>query len=668
MMCLMIYIAIANAILQLCSTVLAMRMSWHFGRRPAWAVVGITLSAIFLHSLLTFHSHMVAYEISQWSLPMSAVIAIVIFIVNGMYSVTQRTQEDLNLEKRQLAMLVERRVLDLENEVSERKRAEDALLRDHERFNSIISTQYEIATAERDLNAVMDLICERTQTLARASGAMITLTEGDETFARSASGKAGPFKGTRAKNPTGLIKLCLETGQTVRCDDVERDQRVDLDSARRMGARSSITVPLHFDRKTIGLLQVVSPEPYAFGAMDVQTLQMMAGLIGAAMSHSADFEAKQALLSEAIERADRDPLTGLLNHRAFHRRLEEEAEKCLVGNGSPFAVAVMDMNNFKFFNDAYGHTVGDEVLRQVAGALSENSRTTDTLSRYGGDEFAMILPGFGMDEAGVFAGRLTEQLSRVGYKPPGYDTVIPLSLSIGVALFPNESQSRIDVLEIADARLRRAKTGAGEQADYVRRHFTQSMAGFSMLDALVTAVDTKDRYTLCHSEDVMVYSLEIARELGLSDEEQHHVQLAALLHDVGKIGVPDSILRKPGKLTDDEFAAVKQHPEMGAIIVAAVPGFDSILDAVRHHHERWDGGGYPFGLEGTSTPLMARLMAVADAYSAMTTDRPYRTGWSSEKALGILRDGSGSQWDPDCVAAFLKVRFNESDPSLQIAA
>ena len=173
-----------------------------------------------------------------------------------------------------------------------------------------------------------------------------------------------------------------------------------------------------------------------------------------------------------------------------------------------------------------------------------------------------------------------------------------------------------------------------------------------MLDALVTSVDNKDRYTRRHSEDVMRYALQIARELGLGEAVQQTIQVAALLHDVGKIGVPDRILRKPGMLTDEEYEAIKQHPMMGAAIVGAVAGFEETLDAIRHHHERWDGGGYPGRLGGEETPLVARLMAVADAYSAMTMDRPYRKGRRPEEALAVLTDGAGCQWDPECVAAF----------------
>ncbi len=211
------------------------------------------------------------------------------------------------------------------------------------------------------------------------------------------------------------------------------------------------------------------------------------------------------------------------------------------------------------------------------------------------------------------------------------------------------------MVQLADDRLMRAKTGArrDDPVPALRRALCESIAGFPMLDALLTSVDAKDRYTRRHSEDVLSYSLAIARALGLDASAQQDIQVAALLHDVGKIGVPDHILRKPSPLTEGEFETIKQHPRMGVVIVAAVPGLEATLAAIGHHHERWDGGGYPDGLAGEAIPLFARLMAVADAYSAMTTDRPYRKGMAPAEARSILRDGAGSQWDPVCVAAFL---------------
>ena len=366
---------------------------------------------------------------------------------------------------------------------------------------------------------------------------------------------------------------------------------------------------------------------------------------------------RERLLREALERADLDPLTGLLNHRAFHKRFQEEADRAQRQN-SPLAIAILDLDNFKFFNDAYGHLVGDDVLRRIAAILQNFCRSYDTLARFGGDEFAFLMPGTSIGEAPRLAERLQRELASAEYYPPGSATPIPLSLSMGISVFPDDESVRTSALELADARLLRAKSGADDtdETEQFRKILTDSVAGFSMLDALVTAVNNKDRYTRRHSEDVMRYSLQIAQEMGLNQATQDDLATAALLHDVGKIGIPDFVLRKPSALSEEEIEIIKHHPVMGAVIVAAVPGLERTLEAVRHHHERWDGGGYPCGLQGLDIPLFARLMAVADAYSAMTTDRPYRKGHAEEKALGFLAEGAGTQWDPDCVTAFISAR------------
>ncbi len=366
---------------------------------------------------------------------------------------------------------------------------------------------------------------------------------------------------------------------------------------------------------------------------------------------------REQLLREALERADLDPLTGLLNHRAFHKRFQEEADRAQ-RQSSPLGIAVLDLDNFKFFNDAYGHLVGDDVLRVVSALLQKCCRSYDTLARFGGDEFAFLMPGTSMAEVPRLAERLRSELASAEYFPPGSTTAIPLSLSIGIAVFPDDETGRLAALELADSRLLRAKTGADEadHTEQFRKDLTDSVAGFSMLDALVTAVNNKDRYTRRHSEDVMRYCIQIAQEMEMDAVLQHDLATAALLHDVGKIGIPDFVLRKPSSLTEEEIEIIKHHPVMGAVIVAAVPGLERTLEAVRHHHERWDGGGYPDGLAGLDIPLFARLMAVADSYSAMTTDRPYRKGHVEASSLALLSEGAGTQWDPACVTAFLAAR------------
>ncbi len=363
----------------------------------------------------------------------------------------------------------------------------------------------------------------------------------------------------------------------------------------------------------------------------------------------------EALLAVALARADHDPLTGLLNHRAFHKRLKETVDAA-GADSTGGAVLLVDLENFKFFNDAYGHLAGDDVLRRISRTFESVCRPDDVLARFGGDEFALLLPGTSREEAQAAGEALRDAAGRAGYRPPGYETTIPFTLSVGLACFPDDGITPAALLEAADTRLRVAKSGgdADSHALLVRRSLAESVGGFTMLDALVTAVDNKDRYTRRHSEDVMHCCRQIAAALGLDAAAQRTLEVAALLHDVGKIGVPDAILRKPGRLTDDDYAAIKQHPLMGSVIVGAVPGFEEALDAVRHHHERWDGAGYPFGLTAEETPLPARIMAVADAYSAMTTDRPYRKGMEPAKALAILEDGAGTQWDPACVRAFLE--------------
>jgi diguanylate cyclase (GGDEF)-like protein/PAS domain S-box-containing protein len=372
-------------------------------------------------------------------------------------------------------------------------------------------------------------------------------------------------------------------------------------------------------------------------------------------------EQKDALLADAIERAERDPLTGLFDHRAFHNQLEEAAARAM-NDGTRFAVALVDVDNFKYFNDVFGHLEGDGVLLHVAEALRASCRQDDVIGRLGGDEFAILMPGVAPGDAeALLVDRFQTSTIVTDWQPRGHDSVVPLRLSFGAAVFPDEKQNTRDLLKLADERLYHNKKAGNEGIlEPLREELTALMVGFPMLDALVMAVDGKDRYTKRHSEDVLIYAVMIAQEIGMAEEDLLLLRAAALLHDVGKIGVSANILRLPTKLSDEEYEAVKRHAALGAALIEVLlrgrPEWQpTIVDAVRHHHEAWDGQGYPDGLAGEQIPLMARILAVADAFSALTTDRPYRKGMPPGKALSVLEAGAGSQWDSDCVAAFLRV-------------
>jgi diguanylate cyclase (GGDEF)-like protein len=363
------------------------------------------------------------------------------------------------------------------------------------------------------------------------------------------------------------------------------------------------------------------------------------------------------LYGAAAEAADYDSVTGLHNHRALHQHLRRELDRARE-QGYPLTVLMMDVDNFKLFNDIYGHQVGDQVLKRVAQALQAACEARDVLGRFGGDEFLAILPDSDGTRAIAVAERLRGQMMRDGFRRASEERTIPVSLAFGIATFPQDSQNRRDLLSIADANLDAAKNsedGIRGTTEAQRSHSVLRTEGsFNMLDAMVTAVDNKDRYTRRHSEDVTEYALWIAEELRLPQATMRVIHVGGLLHDVGKIGVPDEILRKPGRLSAEEWEVMKRHPHLGALIVGGVPDMAAILDAVRYHHERWDGHGYPEGLAGEAIPLLGRILAVADAFSAMTTDRPYRKGIAWDVALAEIRANIGTQFDPTLARAFLR--------------
>lgn len=364
----------------------------------------------------------------------------------------------------------------------------------------------------------------------------------------------------------------------------------------------------------------------------------------------------QTLLSALADAARTDPLTGLKNRRGFEESIDVEIERAR-RSGHPLTLVLGDLDHFKRVNDRLGHGAGDAALARIGRLLSEGKRQIDYAARTGGEEFALILPETTEQEAYV----LTERL-RAAVEQGFARELVPLTFSFGIAGFPHHGRTPDDLLRSADRALYAAKElGRNRSVVYSAEIASVSLppgAGrevhLATLLSLAEALDLRDAGTADHSQTVGRHCELVARELGLPRERVERVRLAGVLHDIGKIGVSDVILRKPGPLDDAEWAEMRRHPEIGARILGASE-FDDIRGWVLAHHERPDGRGYPAGLRGDEIPLEARILAVADAYEAMTSDRVYRAAIGGEAARAELRRGAGTQFDPLVVQAFLTV-------------
>ena len=421
-------------------------------------------------------------------------------------------------------------------------------------------------------------------------------------------------------------------------------------------------LPISVDGKVLGVVGIWRDavpilERLASVRRDVVLVTLSAALIAAALLFLI-FRAAQRRLTrqtaELIESTRRDPLTGTLNHGAVVGRLAMETEAARAA-GRPVTIALIDIDNFRLLNENHGHPAGDEALLAVAGLLRGEVVEPMVLGRSGPDEFLIIAPPAVAFELEPLVTRLQTGLVDLSLQFELTER-LPITVSVGIATYPEHAASATALLSTATFVLEEAKASGGDtirMASNASLEETSATSTFNVLEGLILAVDTKDRYTKRHSEDVARYAMFLASRLGLDADELRVIQTAGLLHDVGKIGIPDHILRKPGKLTAAEFDIVKQHVALGDMIVRDLPDLDQVRAGIRHHHERWDGDGYLERLEGEDIPLIARILAVADAFSAMTTTRPYRKALDLREALNRLGDAAGTQLEERLVVAFV---------------
>lgn len=444
---------------------------------------------------------------------------------------------------------------------------------------------------------------------------------------------------------------------------------------------SSVIIPMISINKCIGVILVGKN----ISNVNVNLVSFFANYLGM-------FIHNLQLLEQTNKVANTDTLTGLYNHRGFQEVLANELAKANASE-TPLSIVMFDVNNISKINRELGHAKGDEVIKTIAEKIKQNIRANDFAGRYGGDEIAMILPNTNTKDAKYLAEYITYCLSCCFV-----DDVGPIKVSVGISTYPECTIDQEKLLILAEQAMfisqakgykegmsaivsssdfnfwddvalnsfaevlakRHSQIGINFEEELVHKFNQEEIINHNHLMEMVTslagAIDAKDPYTKGHSTSVSRYAEALARAVNLPEAEVERIKIGALLHDVGKIGIPESVLKKPGKLTDEEWEIMKQHPTIGAEkVLAPNEALRDLIPIVKYHHERLDGKGYPEQLKGNQIPLAARIVSVADAYHALVSDRPYRKGMPIEKACAILKEGAGIQWDSDLVRQFISI-------------
>ena len=430
-------------------------------------------------------------------------------------------------------------------------------------------------------------------------------------------------------------------------------------------SKLELLYPIKSRGKLIGILALGKKKENAlYTHEDISLVKSMASQAGIIIENAR-------LYSQAITWANTDGLTELYNHRHFHERLDQEIAR---GSrfGAIFSLIMLDLDHFKTFNDNYGHLAGDEVLRKIGRCIEGSVRSVDMAFRYGGEEFTVILPETQLDDAFKVAERIRKSI-----ETKANSGTMPVTASLGISTWPADGMTKEDLISRADAALYQAKQMGRNhtclssevikgQTSLISLELETKARALSIIYALAATVDAKDHYTYGHSKKVSQFAVSISETLGLPPDRTATIRAAGLLHDIGKIAIPDSVLNKPGPLTEEEWEPVKAHPELGVDILKHVIDLVNCLPAILHHHEHYDGTGYPAGLKGDEIPLEARILAIADAYDAITSIRSYHQQLSPQQALGELRRCAGTQFDPELVKTFCQTIEQHLPRELQV--